>query len=173
MKEGLFQSTDYFELNTPVEAIYPLFKHIPEFVFRDSVFWECTGQNSNITKIFKSKGYKIFETHINNGIDFLKDKPKFHYDFIITNPPYKYKNEFLERCYNLKKPFALLLPLTSLGSVKRFELFAKHGVSLIVLNRRIDFTGKKNNWFYVAWFIWKPVGQADTVVFANVEMGGN
>ena len=168
MKEGLFQATDYFELNTPVEAILPLFKHIPEFVFRDYVFWECTGKNSNITKVFKERGYNIFETHIDDGIDFLKDEPSFHYDIIITNPPYKYKNQFLKRAYELKKEFWFLLPLTTLGSVARGKMFRKNGINVLFLDRRIDFTGKKNNWFYVAWFIWKPFCQS-TMTFAEIK----
>ena len=38
------------------------------------------------------------------------------FDCIITNPPFSLKQEFLQRCYELGKPFALLLPLTTFES---------------------------------------------------------
>ena len=171
MKEGLFQAQKFDELYTPVEAIYPLFEHmVSEYAHKDKIFWECTGKNSNITKIFREKGFNIFETHKDDGIDFLKDEPRFHYDIIITNPPYSLKNDFIKRAYELEKPFWFLLPLTTLGSIERGKVFReKGGVTVIVLDRRIDFTGKKNNWFYVAWFIGRPVPAETFLVFAEVK----
>ena len=62
------------------------------------------------------------------------------------------KDKFLERCYEIGKPFALLLPLTALEGIARQELYKKYGLELILLPKRIDFTGKKAPWFAVAWF---------------------
>src|SRR3989304_3666985 len=45
---------------------------------------------------------------------------------IITNPPYSMKEEFLERCYRWKVPFALLMPLTALEGKRRGELYRKY-----------------------------------------------
>ena len=36
------------------------------------------------------------------------------YDGVITNPPYSLKDKFIEHCYELDKPFALLLPVTAI-----------------------------------------------------------
>lgn len=72
---------------------------------------------------------------------------------IITNPPYSLKNEFLERCYEYDKPFALLLPLTALEGKQRNELYKEYGIELIVLDKRINFMKNKNNvWFNTSWF---------------------
>jgi len=58
-----------------------------------------------------------------SGNDFLVDEPAFAYDCIITNPPYSIKDRFLTRCYELKKPFALLMPLTALEGKYRQQLY--------------------------------------------------
>jgi len=139
------------EYRTPEYAIKPLLKYIPE----NYIIWEPTGINSPITAFFRRHGYEVIETHIEMGFDFLKDEPGFHFDVIVTNPPYSKKTEFLKRAYELGKPFALLLPLAALEGVERGKLFRKYGIELIVFDRRVEFMNKGRVWFPVAWFCWK------------------
>jgi len=103
-----------------------------------------------------------------SGKDFLKWQPSklkesnlfpnqmTDYDCIITNPPYSLKQQFLKRCYELGKPFALLLPLTTFETGKRQELFKKYGLEVIMFDKRINFetpSGKgSGSWFATAWF---------------------
>lgn len=141
------------ELYTPIEAIEPLLPYLP----KDKVYWECTdfGQ-SNITKVLKDNGCKVVTTHINQGFNFLTDTPQFAYDIIITNPPYSLKNDFLQRAYELGKPFAFLLPLTSLEGKERGKMFREYGIEVLVLDKRVNFIkNKKNVWFNTSWFCWK------------------
>jgi hypothetical protein len=143
IKRGTFD-----ELYTPEYAIKPLLKYIS----KNAIIWECTDYGeSNITKLFRKNGNKVITTKIDT-LNFLIDEPTFDYDIIITNPPYSLKDEFIERCYNLKKPFALLLPITSLEGIKRGKMFESNGVELMVLDKRVDFTGKKSCWFNTSWF---------------------
>jgi len=103
------------EFYTPEKAINVLLEYIP----KNKIVWECTDfGESNITKILKLNGNKVISTHLKN-FDFLNDKPNFYFDMIITNPPYSLKDDFLEKCYFYKKPFCLLLPITSLEGVRR------------------------------------------------------
>lgn len=103
------------EIYTPDYAVKPLLKYLPKKL----TIWEPTDfGESNITKVLKKSGFKVISTH-KTSFDFLTDEPDFDYDMIITNPPYSIKDEFLARCYNLKKPFCLLLPLTALEGVRR------------------------------------------------------
>ena len=81
------------------------------------------------------------------------------FDCIITNPPFSLKQQFLEKCYRLEKPFALLLPLTTLETSKRQEMFKKHGTQIILFDKRINFeipnkVEKSSSWFATAWFTW-------------------
>ncbi|GAI19973.1 unnamed protein product, partial [marine sediment metagenome] len=75
---------------------------------------------------------------------------------IITNPPYSIKQKFLERCYQLHKPFALLLPLTTFETAKRQALFRKYGMQVIFFDKRINFVTPSGSgggsWFATAWF---------------------
>ena len=140
------------EIYTPECAIIPLLKYLP----KNAIIWEPTDPGtSNITKILKENGFKVISTHKNN-FDFLTDDPEFDFDIIITNPPYSLKDNFLKKCYEYKKPFALLLSLTALEGIKRNVLYKKYGLNLIVFDKRIIFLNqKKNNWFNTSWFSYK------------------
>lgn len=82
-----------------------------------------------------------------------------HFDCVITNPPYAKKQQFLERAYELGRPFALLLPLTTLETGKRQNLFKKHGVQIILFPKRINFQtpsgGGSGSWFATMWVTWQ------------------
>ena len=88
------------------------------------------------------------------GKDFFTCDSDDVYDGIVTNPPYSIKDKFIEHCYKLEKPFALLLPVASFQGGKRGRMFMEHGMSTIVYNNRVDFTGKGNPHFGVAWFVY-------------------
>ena len=103
------------------------------------------------------EGYNVIGSDILTGEDFLTWKPE-EFDCIVTNPPYSIKQKFLERCYKLGKPFALLLPLTTFETRKRQKLFRDNGVEVLFMPERINFevpSGKKSSaWFATAWFCW-------------------
>lgn len=136
------------ELYSPEEAIKPILKYLD----KNKIYWECTDfGGSNITKVLRENGFKVINT-CKAEIDFLKDDP-LECDVIITNPPYSIKNEFIKRCYELNKPFLLLLPLTALEGKERNKLYKKYGLEIIVLDKRINFMKNKNNvWFNTSWF---------------------
>lgn len=85
--------------------------------------------------------------------------PPLSFDAIVTNPPYSIKDKYLARCYELGKPFALLLPVTAFSSGKRQALFNKHGIQTLFMPKRVNFkTPIKQEylpaWFMTAWFCW-------------------
>lgn len=149
-----------YDFQTPPEALIPLFPFLP----KDWTVWECASGKGNLSKEFERHGYKTISTDLNfTGHDFLMYEPAQHYDCIITNPPYDLKDEFLHRAYLLGKPFAFLVPLTTFEGKKRQSLFQKHGLEVIMFDKRINFevpeeegaeaSGKGNgSWFMTAWF---------------------
>lgn len=142
-KTGNNENSD--ECYTPTEAITPLLKMLP----KDRVYYDCTsGKSSNIVDFLNINGLMCKSSY---GRDFLTDTFD-DYDCIITNPPYSKKDKFIKKCYEIGKPFALLLPVSSLQGMYRGNMFATKGIELLVLNKRIDFTGKKAPHFGVAWF---------------------
>jgi hypothetical protein len=150
MKPPLMQGNRN-DFQTPAFAINPLLPYIK----KDWIIWECACGKGNLIKAFNNKGYKVIGTDILNGDDFMMWQPE-NYDCIITNPPYSIKQDFLERAYNLGKPFAFLLPLTTFETQKRQSMFKKYGLEVIFLDKRINFetpSGKgSGSWFATAWF---------------------
>ena len=166
MKEALKGNHKNDEFYTPLYAIEPLLKYIPKNI----TIWEATDYGkSNISLALENHGCKVIKTHIKDGINFIDYNPTFNYDMIITNPPYTQKNEFLEKCYKLNKPFALLLPLTALEGIERGKLFRKYGIDLLVLDKRIEFIENKSNWFNTSWFTWHILPKA--LIFEELKKG--
>ena len=152
MKEALIRHTINDEIYTPDYAVIPLLKYLPKGI----TIWECTDYGgSNITKVLKENGFKVISSH-KNDLDFLKDKAPFEFDMIITNPPYSLKDQFIKKCYEYGKPFALLLPITALEGKTRNALYQKNSIELIIFDKRINFlNNKKSCWFNTSWFCWK------------------
>jgi hypothetical protein len=130
----------------------PAFDIIKPYIPKDQVIWESAYGKGSLAKIMTDEGYKVV-----SSTDFFNDNPEF--DIIITNPPYSCKEEWLERCYSLGKPFALLMPLTALEGKARGKLYKQYGIQLLIPNKRINFitpSGKgSGSWFATAWFVWK------------------
>jgi len=153
------------DLQTPARALWPLLPLIKP----GSVIWECACGTGNLVRELEARGFAVMATDIKMPsvpaelpqYNFLTYTPDRHYDMIITNPPYSLKDEFIARCYALGKPWALLLPITSFEGKVRQALFKKHGVQVILFDKRIAFEvpdaepGKKSAaWFATAWFTW-------------------
>lgn len=143
---------------TPDYGVEPIVKYIPDYV--KTIWCPCDLPNSEYVKVLTKYGYKVISSHIDNGEDFLKYKPSEEYDMIITNPPYSLKTKMIRRCYELGKPWALLLPLTALETMERGKMYKDNGVGLVVLNKRIAFIGasatNKGAWFNTSYFIHTP-----------------
>ena len=140
------------DFQTPPEALAPLIPYLrPEWTV-----WECAMGRGNLVRELNSRGFHVIGS--DRERDFLACRPPRSFDCIITNPPYSLKDEFLSRCYQLQKPFGLLLPLTALEGKKRQKFFKERGVEILLFNRRINFetpSGQgKGSWFATAWFTW-------------------
>lgn len=132
-------------LATPIEALRPLLPYLPQNI------WECAEGDGQLAKLLKAEGKEVYAT----STDFLTSYPPKRIEAIVTNPPYSIKTKFLERAYETGLPFAFLMPITALEGIRRQELYSRHGLQVLFLPKRIDFTGKKAPWFAVAWFTWK------------------
>jgi hypothetical protein len=156
------------EFGTPKEAIIPLLPYVK----KEWRIWECAWGKGSLAKHFEKKGFEVCGS---KGVDFLKiPMPLEDFDCIITNPPYSMKEQFLQKCYEYGKPFALLMPLTALEGKKRGELFGKHGIQLIIPNRRYNFdtpSGKgSGSWFATAWFCWKMDLPKDLMFVRHIQL---
>lgn len=137
------------DFQTPPIALMPLLPYLK----KDWYIWECAVGRGNLSLALMNKGYDVVSSDKEKS--FLEWQPP-RFDCIITNPPYSLKEKFLEQCYQLGKPFALLMPLTALEGKKRQTLYKKYGIEIILFNKRINFetpSGKgTGSWFATAWF---------------------
>lgn len=152
------------DFQTPEVAINCLLPYLN----KNWVIWECAWGKGLLAKHLKNRGYIV---RGDSNIDFLKE---YYYecDCIVTNPPYTLKDEFLMHCYDLGKPFALLLPLSALEGKKRGAFYRQYGIQLIIPNKRINFitpTGEGSGaWFQTAWFTWK-LNLPKDLMFVDLE----
>ena len=136
----------YDELNTPAEA----FGYIEPYCL--SPIWECAAGEGRLVRAMVLQMRTVVTSHTGTNPDFLIEDPPpdNEWNMICTNPPFSKKSQFLARCNELKKPWALLLPITTLGA--RNCQIHLDDAEIVFLPRRIDFTGKGRPWFAVAWF---------------------
>ena len=122
------------EVYTPDYAVKPILKYLKP----NSTIWcPFDTENSEYVKIFKEAGYKVIYSHIDNGQNFFEFEPKEDYDVIISNPPFSIKDAILSRLSELKKPYAMLLPLPTLQGQKRFDYL--QGSQALIFDKRINF----------------------------------
>ena len=133
------------EIWTPAHALTSLLPYLD----KRKMIWECAPGSGKLVEALRAAGHRVdFRT----PPDFMHEQPLG--SVIVTNPPYSKKVQFLRRANELAMPFAFLLPITTLGSRKcQRELENATNVQIILLAKRIDFTGKGRPWFAVAWFV--------------------
>lgn len=124
------------EFYTPEYAINPITKYIKP---HSTIWCPFDNEKSLFVKKFEKLGHRVIYTHIDNGDDFFDiDIPKC--DYIISNPPYSKKGEVLNRLFDIKKPFAMLVGVVGLfESQKRFDMFKNHDFEIMYMNRRISY----------------------------------
>ena len=154
------------DFQTPPYALKPLLPYLD----KDWVIWEPACGHGYLVDELERLEFLVLasDLHAEPSVDFLTRY--VDYDCVITNPPYSLKQQFLERCYENGRPFALLLPLTTFETGKRQALFREHGVEVIFFDKRINFetpnkVEKSSAWFATAWFTWGlNIGQAMSFV---------
>ena len=137
------------EIYTPQIAIECLLPYLK----KKTIIWDSAFGSGKLASYFEEKGFIVVG---NDSVDFLNEEVDCSY--IITNPPYSMKDEFLKRAFEIGKPFAFLMPLTALEGKKRGELYKKYGIQLIIPNKRINFimpNKQGSSWFQTAWFCYK------------------
>lgn len=124
-----------------------LLKHIQHL--KNKIIWcPFDKEDSQFVKVLTDNGYKVVYSHIEKGQDFFEYEPE-EWDVIISNPPYKGKRKFWERCLELGKPFALLLPVNILSDSVINQTMADEELQLLIPSKRMKFyrkiTGKIGN----------------------------
>lgn len=103
------------EFYTPEYAIKPLLKYIKP---SSKILCPFDTEQSKFVEVLRNEGHEVLNTHIEMGKDFFKLK-KANVDYIISNPPYSVKTEVIEKLFELKVPFAMLVGVVGLFESKK------------------------------------------------------
>lgn len=142
------------EVFTPFYAVDPIVKYIS----KGKTIWLPFDEKwSAFYQTFTKLGYKVIRSCLSDGKDFFEYEPAENYDIIVSNPPFSNKDDVLKRLFELDKPFAILLPLTSLQGKKRFKYMKN--IQMLSFDARVDYhtnenfkTYTKGNHFASAYF---------------------
>lgn len=136
-----------------------------------SRIWECACGENFMTDVFLKAGKSVRSSDLvvrQEGIeqlDFLSCSAPMHDADIVTNPPYKYAREFVEKALSLVdegRYVCMFLKLTFLEGKSRRDFFKKYPpIRVWVSSSRIrcvpngDFSSKESSAVCYAWFVWK------------------
>ena len=166
------EAKKYDACQTPAYAIGPLLQYLAP----DLLIWESAQGEGLLVEALHDNGFRVTGSDIVTGHNFFNWQPE-HWAIQVTNPPYSIKYKWLARSYALGLPFALLLPVETLGAATGQALFKQHGVQVIFLDQRVNFKMPNTGWdgkgaqFPVAWFTW-GLGLPSDMVFGQLYKGG-
>lgn len=183
------QSDDFYA--TPPSAVEQLL----DLVRFPRRIWEPACGLGHISKVLSARGHEVFSTDLVDrgfgigGIDFLSLRPgngdlgvrgsapslPFSLPFdgsVVTNPPYKFAQEFVETALDLVAEghkVAMFLKLTFLEGKSRRALFDRGCLERVyVSSSRLGCGKNGTEWnpsaVCYAWFIWRKGYKGDPVI---------
>lgn len=164
---------DFYQ--TPTWAIEALLKNEK---FEGTILEPCSGAGA-ISKVLEQHGYEVISSDIRNDPEVygtqscdIFDYENFEVDNIITNPPFKYAQEIVEKSLELTtKKVAMLLKLVFLESERRYDFFQNTPLkNIYVFCKRITMypqgteKPKNSGTIAYAWYVWEHGYEGDPVI---------
>ena len=127
------------------------------------------GRGYNVTS------YDLIDRGYGDGVmDFLSDDIQSWHGDIVTNPPYKFAKQFVEKSLDIipeGNKVAMFLKLLFMESQGRKDLFMNNPPKTIYVSssrllcvKNGDFTMKGSSAVAYAWYIWEKGYKGDTVI---------
>ena len=141
--------------------------------------WECASGAGHLAKVFDEAGKLGKATDlIDRGYgtveDFLSNTEPYHNGDIVTNPPYKLAQEFVEHALNKVdegRKVCMFLKVLFLESQSRKELFTQHPPRTIYISssrincaKNGDFKTYNSSAIAYAWFVWVKGYEGETII---------
>lgn len=133
--------------------------------------WECASGENHLADTFKKYGYNVRTSDIvkrtpsTEVLDFLSKDVKHWDGDIITNPPYRHCQEFVEKALSIipvGHKVAMFLRLQFLEGLGRYEFFRENPPKVVyVSSKRIkcgkdgEFNSASSSITAYAWFVWE------------------
>lgn len=136
------------------------------------VIWECACGEGHMARVMEEHGYQVISTDLiyrgygdEKSVDFLHEPIADFNGDIITNPPYKYALQFVEKALERVKTgrkVAMFLKLQFLEGKSRKQFFLKHppktvyvSSSRLICAMNGEFEKYPSSAVAYAWFVWE------------------
>lgn len=146
--------------------------------------WECACGEGHLSKVFEKAGYNVKSTDLidrgygETGIDFLDTNILQWNGDIITNPPYKYAQEFVEQALSVilkGNKVAMFLKIQFLEGKKRKNLFVSQPPKIVYVSSSRLLCAKNGNFVKslgaigssavaYGWFVWEKGFTGNTIL---------
>lgn len=142
--------SDKDHVATPRWVVEDIYKLIEVEKFKN-IWFPFNNYDSQFKLRAEELNLKYKATHIFDdcGNDFFTTEPPDDCELLISNPPFGLQNDIIKRTFELSEKgkinsFCLLLPLSTLETEKRANIWEKFNgkLSVIIFKRRIKFLGK-------------------------------
>jgi hypothetical protein len=145
--------------------------------FSNLPIWECACGEGHLSEAMIAKGLMVYSTDlIDRGYgevhDFLSNEPMKWEGHIITNPPYKYGEQFIRKALQVLPEgakVAMFFPIRYLEGKARRRLFDEYPPKVVYMSSsRLkcaingNFDSMKGSATSYAWFIWEVGYKGDT-----------
>ena len=128
-----------------------------------------------ISRGYNVTSYDLIDRGYGDGVmDFLSDDIQSWHGDIVTNPPYKFAKQFVEKSLDIipeGNKVVMFLKLQFMESKGRKDLFISNPPKTIYVSssrllcaKNGDFTQKESSAVAYAWYIWEKGYQGDTVI---------
>ena len=141
--------------------------------------WECACGEGYLAKVFNNAGIlgkasDLINRGYGNVEDFLLNTEPYHNGDIVTNPPYKFAQEFVEQALykvDTGRKVCMFLKVLFLETQKRKQLFTKYPPKTIYISssrincaKNGDFKTYNRSAIAYAWFVWVKGYQGETII---------
>ena len=145
------------------------------------VIWECACGGGHMAKVLEKNGYNVIGTDLvyrgygdKESLDFLEETLDEFEGDIITNPPYKYALEFVQKALDsvqVGRKVAMFLKLQFLEGKERKQFFLENPPKIVyVSSSRLkcaingDFKDIESSAVSYAWFVWEKGFKGDPII---------
>jgi hypothetical protein len=128
------------------------------------IIWEPACGDGKMSEVLKSNGYAVISSdkfdygyQFAGEQDFLTLEDEHKVDNIVTNPPFKLGQEFVEKALTIaKNKVAMLLRIQFLEGQNRSAWLAKTPLKYVyVFGKRLNFNASGGAVLCFAWFVWE------------------
>lgn len=129
---------EWYTLSEDIEKIIPYLKKKNV----KKVLCPFDTLDSNFVKVLYKNKFKVYYSHIDNGVDFFKINLN-KYDIVVSNPPFSKREQILEKLFDCNIPFMLIMNFNGLFDKKsRWNLFKNNKFELLIPKGRMKFFNK-------------------------------